>query len=180
MEDKLLLYKVVAKKDPEAYGRLYDKYVDSIYRFIFFRVKTQEEAEDITSDVFLKAWQYLVGEKENKVDNFRAFLYRVARNAVIDFYRKRKDDIPLEGAVDLVDDQIDIIESLDLGAEMEFVWESMEELKEEYKEIIVLKHIEGLSISEIAEIVNKKSGATRVLLHRAMNTLKKIVKAKTL
>ena len=89
ISEKILLYKVQTKKDPEAYAKLYDLYVKRIYRFVFFKVSSEVEAEDITSDVFLKAWNYLNANKE--VKSFSGLLYRMARNAVIDLYRAKSN-----------------------------------------------------------------------------------------
>src|SRR3989338_5724102 len=87
IQEKLLLLKV-RKKDPDAFGQIYDLYVTSIYRFIYFKVANRADAEDLTSEVFLKIWQYLI-DCEDEIDNLRALIYKFARNLVIDFYRER-------------------------------------------------------------------------------------------
>ena len=69
LHEKLLVYRVRVKKDPEAFGKIYDLYVTRIYRFVFFKVSSNEEAQDITADVFLKAWQYLLEERSKAVRN---------------------------------------------------------------------------------------------------------------
>ena len=88
-KDQILIAECLAG-DEEAFGQLYDKYVDPIYRFILLRVSNPDEARDLTSEVFLKSWQYL-SSAEKTVDNFKALVYRVARNLVIDFYRSQKN-----------------------------------------------------------------------------------------
>lgn len=175
--DKIYLYKVVTNKDPEAFGRIYDKYVDRIYRFIFFKVDTPEEAEDITSEVFLKSWQYLIGPNSYEIQNLSAFLYKLARNTVIDSYRKKKQSISFEELGDVMKDQnMDIAKFTDINMDFEYLWKVLEELKEDYKEAIVLRHIECLGIGEIAKILDKTNGSTRVLVHRAIATLRKKLK----
>ena len=82
VKEKVLLYKVQIKKDPEAFGELYDFYIEPIYRFVFFKLSNKEDAEDITSEVFLKSWNYLI-ETENKINNFRQLIYTIARNREI-------------------------------------------------------------------------------------------------
>jgi DNA-directed RNA polymerase specialized sigma24 family protein len=74
IEEKLLLYKVQTEKDAEAFALLYDRYVDQVYRFVFFKLSHKQEAEDVTGDVFLKCWQFLTGEKGKTVRNFRSLL----------------------------------------------------------------------------------------------------------
>ena len=90
IEDKILLYKVRVNRDPDAYGLLYDKYVASIYRYVFFKLSHKEEAEDVTSEIFLKAWRHIIDATgESEIINFRTFIYRVARNSIVDVYRER-------------------------------------------------------------------------------------------
>jgi RNA polymerase sigma-70 factor (ECF subfamily) len=85
--EKILLFQIQQKQNSEAYGKLYDAYVRQIYRFVYFKVSTHEEAEDITAEVFLKAWRYLQEKKE--VKSFSGLLYRIARNGIVDLYRAR-------------------------------------------------------------------------------------------
>src|SRR3990167_3587779 len=87
LREKLLLLRL-RKKDPEAFAQLYDLYVTPIYRFIYFKVPTIQDTEDLTSEVFLKAWQYIT-DREEAIENLRSLLYKIARNLVVDFYRRR-------------------------------------------------------------------------------------------
>jgi|SRR3989344_1717846 len=174
ISEKILLYKVQTKKDPEAYAKLYDLYVKRIYRFVFFKVSSEVEAEDITSDVFLKAWNYLNANKE--VKSFSGLLYRMARNAVIDLYRAKSNstEVTMAEGSDYGDqgkwflDTTTKLESNDL-------LEALKKLKHEYREIITLRYVEELDVKEIAEITGKGSVAVRVTLHRALKKLKEIV-----
>ena len=94
------IVKAAANGDEQAFASLYDTYLDSIYRFIYLRVEDQQTAEDITSNVFLKAWEKLDKYQFRGVP-FRAWLFRIARNAVIDHYRTRKEMAPLEAVIAL-------------------------------------------------------------------------------
>ena len=100
IQEKKLLYKIVVHKDAEAFGSLYDVYVERIYRFVFYKVGTREDTEDLVSDIFLKTWNYLVSNKNTEVRSFSGLVYKVARNAVIDLYRKRANskEHPIEHA----------------------------------------------------------------------------------
>jgi len=89
LNEKKLVYSVRVKKDPSAFAELYDSYVEKIYRFVYFKINSKEEAEDIVSSVFLKVWTYLIEYTEKEIDSFSGLIYRVARNAIIDFYRER-------------------------------------------------------------------------------------------
>lgn len=175
--EKFLLYKLQVKHDPDAYAELYDAYVKQIYRFVYFKVSSHEEAEDITSEVFLKAWHYLQEKKE--VKSFSGLLYRIARNAIIDMYRSKagKPESPLAEDFDPGDGgkwYADISSKVDA----EKVIHALKKLKQEYQEVITFRYIDELEISEIAEITGKGAIATRVTLHRALQKLKQILAAK--
>ena len=89
LRDKLLLYRVKSRKDPEAFGKIYDVYASRIYRFLYFKVPSVEEAQDLTSDTFLRLWQYL--QEGKPVKNLGALTYQIARNLAIDYYRSRAE-----------------------------------------------------------------------------------------
>ena len=178
LKEKLLLLRL-KKKDPDAFGEIYDLYVSKIYRFIYFKVSSVEEAEDLTSEVFLKTWQYVSDGKE--IENLNAILYKIARNIVIDFYRDRAKKEILEEEL-LVKAEVEVkkgeLEKLQMNLDLKDIEESLRELKDEYREIIVLRFIEELSISEIALILEKSKGAVRVLIFRALETLKEVLENK--
>lgn len=171
-----LLYKLRVNGDPECYTALYDVYVKQIYRFVYFKVSSHEEAEDITSDVFLKAWHYIRADKQ--VSSFRGLLYRIARNCIIDLYRVRssKPEARLDDFENLeVGDAgrwyADINNKMDAGA----VVAALKKLKQEYREVVTLKYIDGLEVAEIAEIMGKGNIAVRVTLHRAIKKLQSLL-----
>lgn len=170
---KKILFLKVKSQDPEAYGKFYDLYAPRIYRFIFFKVSSSTDAQDLTSEVFLKLWQYIKEDKEIK--NLNSFTYMVARNLVIDFYRsKSRLDQPVETEelAKISDDSRDLLKQKIADSQLEDVLQGLEHLKDEYKEVIVLRFLDELSTKEIADILNKSNGAVRVLLHRALKALK--------
>ncbi len=178
LSEKILLYRLQTKQDPEAFTELYDLYVKRIYRFVFFKVSGHEEAEDITSEVFLRVWNHIAGNKE--VKSFSGLLYRVARNCIIDLYRSRASHSnPL-----LLSELSEGIEPSDMGksaekisvsSEAEEIIKVIKKLKQEYQEVLTLKYVDELNIDEIAEITGKGKIAVRVTLHRAMKKLKIMV-----
>ena len=181
-KEKLLVYKATTKKDPESFGLLYDLYVEKIYRFIYFKVGSKEEAEDITSEVFLKVWNHISEDKEIK--SFSGLLYRVARNSVIDYYRSRARDPQIVSLENESENETERgfagrwYDNIDIKMEAQTVMNSLEKLKQEYQEAITLYYIEGLKIAEIAAIMNKNQTSIRVLLHRAVKKLKEITQEK--
>ncbi|MFP4514852.1 MAG: RNA polymerase sigma factor [Parcubacteria group bacterium] len=161
------------RKDKQAFIEIYSLYVDDIYRFIYFKVGHREEAQDIASDVFLKAWDYIVLNKINKSKNLKALFYKIARNSVIDYYRSKRDTSPLESLenTDLKDIKQDPQALTEIKHDYERILKLLNKLKEEYKEVIVLKHINELSWDEISQALGKSKGSLRVLLHRATKAL---------
>ncbi len=175
IKERILLFRVRRFHDKEAFGELYDIYADSIFRFVYLKLRSREVAEDIASEVFLKIWNILAGEDE-AIENFRPFLYKVARNSVIDFYRQNKQDVFPEASVETAVDETNDLAAATHKKEMRGEVEAaLQKLKAEYREAVALRYIEEMSVGEIAEVLGKSQGATRVLLHRAMNALKEMV-----
>ncbi len=181
-QEKVLFFRLKSG-DQEAFGRIYDLYVDKIYRYIYFKVikiGSKEEAEDLTSETFLKIWDY-INREENidiEIGNPKALLYKIARNLVASFYRQGdwKKFVNLSGEFEHIDDKQDIEEKIILDHEMSQIENALHYLKDEYQEAIILKYIEGFSDKEIAKILDKTIGAVRTLLYRALQELKEILK----
>lgn len=168
------LIKKAKKGESEAFGLIYDQYLERIYRFIYLKVSSREEAEDLSQQVFMKAWEAMYRFKDEGLP-FSSWLYRIARNLVIDFYRTKKPNITLEENI-----TIEAVENSEERAlenhEGEELIKALKELTEEQKDVIILRFIEGLSYKEIAKITKKNQPALRILQHRALNKLRKILK----
>lgn len=181
LKNKILLVRI-KRQDPEAFAKLYDEYVKKMYRFVYFKVSSVEEAEDITSEVFLKAWQYISQKEGHEVKNLNAFLYQVARNLVIDHYRHRAHhemyslDAGPEYRYQLSDERQNPATAVSQELATKQIEGYLRRLKDEYREVVVLKHLEGYSTREVAEILGKKTGNIRVLLHRALKAISEMVK----
>lgn len=177
IKDKILLLRLKHQRDPETFSRVYDDHVDQIYRFVLFKVSSKEIAEDITSEVFLKTWQY-IQDRSKEIEDIRAFLYRIARNLVIDFYREKAKDstLPLDENLISLPNQEDIRITIEQKNSLEEMYRAMRKLKNEYQEVLLLRFVDELSTGEIALVLEKKRGAVRVLLSRAQHALKNIMK----
>lgn len=180
VQDKILLYRIQVKKDPEAYAQLYDAHVSAIYRFVYLKVSHKQDAEDITSDVFLKAWGYLTDNKEKDISSLRGLLYTIARNNVVDFYRSRAKQNDKETDIDeytQIKSQHNMFEDVAVGQEASQLLRVIKTLKQEYQEVVLLKYIEEFSTKEISAITGKSKTSVRVTLHRALKKLKELLES---
>lgn len=157
----------------EAFGLLYDKHLNQIYRFVYLKVSNKQIAEDLTQQVFLSAWQNISSYQQQGFP-FTSWLYRIARNAVIDHYRTSRNHVGLD-AISEVADFSDLAGELETKLELGKVKIALASLSADYQDVIVMRFIEELSHQEIAVALDKSEGAVRVLQHRAINSLKKIL-----
>lgn len=163
------------KNPKKVFSQIYDKYVDKIYRFIFLKVNSQEIAEDLCSETFLKGWQAFKGNPQ-KIENPPAFLYQIARNLVIDHYRQKdRTQFVSTDSVPIIDPRTDLEEKSLLGSDLEIIKTALTNINQDYQEVIIWHYIDDLSINEIAKMLNKSEGAVRVRLHRALKALRKTV-----
>lgn len=175
-----ILFSRLKNKDKEAFVKAYDLYVDNIYRFIYFKVGSKEEAQDLSSAVFLKAWNHVQTNSLTDFKTLKALLYKIARNAIIDYYRENSkrsfSSIDDEGSqTDVMDDRQDLVAKIENAFEFSLVEKKLADLKDEYREIIILRFMEELSIGEIAEILNKSKGNVRILTYRALKALRDLM-----
>jgi len=156
------------------FSQLYDQYVEKIYRFVFLKVNSSEIAEDLTSETFLRGWR--VFSQKRDLENPPAFLYRIARNLVTDFYREKGKTkiISAEGA-GITDPRANLEEKALLSSDFEVIRQALANIKENYQEVIIWHYLDDLSISEVAELLNKPEGTVRVMLHRGLKELRKWV-----
>lgn len=160
----------------EQFGKIYDQYIDKIYRFVYLKVNSQETAEDITSKVFLRGWESF--QKQGaEIKNPSAFLYQIARNAVVDHYREkgRTKTVSADDTLNLADPGIDAHEQAVLNADITVIKSAVQKLKKEHQEVIIWHYLEDMPISEIAQMVGKPEGTVRVILHRGLKSLKDII-----
>lgn len=172
IEEKLLLYRVRVNQDEQAFATLYDRYVEAIYRFCFFKLSNKEEAQDITSETFIKVWQYLINTEHLEVQNVKSLIYSIARNNIIDLYRSRsrRPELPLDESIDVVA-ATDVVETMNQSQDHERMLGLLKKLKQEYQEVVMLRYIEDFSIGDIADILGKTNTTIRVTLHRAVKKL---------
>jgi RNA polymerase sigma-70 factor (ECF subfamily) len=169
-------------QDKEAFIEAYDENVDDIHRFVYFKIGSKEEANDLTSMIFLKTWNHIQTNSLEDSKTLRALLYKIARNTIIDYYRETSNKITAslddeDNKIEVIDENIDPQTRIDQEADLERIKSKLPLLKEEYREVIIMRFINDLTLEEIADISGKKIGNIRVLIHRALGALKTLVEA---
>jgi RNA polymerase sigma-70 factor (ECF subfamily) len=155
----------------EAFGELYQRYLEPIYRYVRIRVAEDSIAEDLTELVFLRAFEALDRYKE-RGKPFSAFLYQVARNLLVDHYRQQKKEVPLEAADHMVATESTADEHVIRGERIEMLQRALADLRADYQEVIRLRVILALPTATVAEWMGRSEGAVRVLLHRALSAMR--------
>ena len=171
-EEKLIGRAIVGESS--AFGLLYDGYQPKIYRFILVKVGHREEAEDLTHQVFLKAWQNIGAYQERGIP-FSGWLYQIARNQVIDHYRTKK----VHASLDLLEDEIPSEERLEHALESTFSLEQvrkvMKQLTPDQEDVLLMRFVDDLSIKDVAKTIKKSEGAVKLLQYRAIEKLKDLL-----
>ncbi len=153
---------------------VYDEHADAIYRFCYFKLFDKEKAEELTQEAFMRTWEYLASGKE--VDNLRAFVYRVARNSIVDYFRKKKelslDELHEQGFDASIEDASRWENIID-GAD---AIQAIRLLDEKYREALLLRHVDGMAVKEIALLCGETENAISVRLHRGLKQLKEVLR----
>ncbi len=148
----------------------YDNYSDAIFRHCYYRVFDRERGKDLMQETFMRAWQYLC--KGEKVLNMRAFLYRIANNLIIDESRKKKEaslEQLQEAGFDPGRDETPVMQG---RLEHERILNSLHLLDESYRQIIIMRYINELSPSEIAEVTGETANTVSVRIYRGLRQLR--------
>jgi RNA polymerase sigma-70 factor (ECF subfamily) len=164
--------------DVEAYGQLYERHAPQVFRFLYAHLQNRLDAEDLTGEVFMRAWRSLDGYRERGLP-FTAFLFRVARNLVIDQYRRKQfSTLEVELSDDHPDDRLaDPAEVAQRLIDQGELQKKLALLREEYRAVLVMRFLSDLSPEETAQAMRKSVGAVRVLQHRALLALRKLIES---
>lgn len=162
-----------AKEDPAAFGELYERYHIRVYRYVYHRVGSIPDAEDITAHVFVKALEALPSY-QTKCSGFAPWLFRITRNAVVDHYRRRKNQQPLEDFDCEAPDTDPLAHAL--GSERRQELERLVRyLSADQREVVLMRYAADLSFAEIAAVMKRNEPAIRMLLHRGLRRLKTVM-----
>ena len=170
-EEQVLIQR--AKTDSEAFGILYEYYVDRIYKYVYYRIGNVADAEDLTARIFERAMNH-IGNYEDQGVPFSAWLYRIAHNLVANWYRdhSRRTFIALEDVSQLVITDHGPEFAAQLMEDKEVLREAIAQLPIDRQELLMLKFIEHLTNSEIGEVMGRSEGAVKSLYHRTLLSLR--------
>lgn len=154
---------------------LYDRHVSAVYRYVYYRVRDDAEAEDLTSDVFMKALRAIPRYEPRQA--FLAWLYRIARNSVIDHVRRGGRQVSFEDALrhEEVHNAVDPDLELLAGSDKATLRTALKRLTPLQQEVIVLRFLEGYSTDEIARLIGKREGTVRGIQFRALGALRQLI-----
>ncbi len=163
------------RRDQDAFGELYDRHVVRVYRHIYYMMGNAPEAEDLTAQTFLRAWE-AIERYQVRGAPFVSWLLRIAHNLGVSYLRSKRDSSELHDGIVDTKERRDPEWSYQQTAEEEMVRQAILLLRDEQRQVIILRFIEDLDYKEVADIIGKSVAAIRVIQHRALNSLRKQMK----
>lgn len=157
--------------NPEATGALYNRYHQGIYRFLYYRTGNPQIAEDLTSDVFLKMVQALPRYHYDSI-SFPAWLFQIARNLAIDYYRRSNSHPTSALAEDVDSPEPDLESAIDFHLTCRGLADALARLDENQRDVILLRFVEGMPIAETASVLHKSEDAVKALQRRGLTALR--------
>ncbi len=169
-----MLVEKVQNGDLKAFSKVYELLVDKVYKYLYFKVK-QEEAFDLTETVFLKVWENIRKYQRKSGSTFVSWVFRITHNLLVDHYRLHKEALELD--INTPDQKIDNnpIYLAEQSLSRDSLKKALGQMKDDYREVLMLSFINGLDNDEVATLMRKSEGGLRVLKFRALQELKKIL-----
>lgn len=163
--------------DSEAFGVIYKLYFNAIFRFVYYRTSHLETTEDLTEQVFSKAW-ISISKLQGDETKLQGWLYKIARNVVIDNFRKTKETVGIEELESLPSYEANALEAMEVAGDTRVLLEAIARLTTEQQTVIKLRFLEDLGIEEIASLLDKSAGNVRIIQYRALKALRIILEDK--
>lgn len=173
VEDAQLIT-LAQRGDTDAFGRLYERYVEQIFRYVRARVSDDRDAEDLTESVFVRSYEALENYEERGYP-YSSFLYQVARNVLVDHYRRHDENQSLDSVEPLPGNTPDLEQKIVEQEQVGRIQEALAELPPDYQEVIRLRVMLSLPTATAAAWLDRSEGAVRVLLYRALKALREKV-----
>jgi len=172
MEDSdIQLIRRTKAGDSFAFGLLYDKFVKKIYDFVYYKTHSKETAEDLTSDIFMKALEH-IQSFTNETGSVSAWLYRIARNRIIDFYRTNHLHASIDDVWDIPDIHHDIEKDIDIHEQVLLLKKYLHILNSEQRDVVIMRVWQQMSYAEIAQIMDKTEASCKMAFSRALKQLR--------
>ena len=160
--------------DRHAFGELYDTHVESVYRYVLYRVREPSDAEDLTSEVFTRAFAN-IHRYRWQGKSFLAWLYTIARNAVTDRSRRERPTVDLDDAFGVAEEGPTAHDRAVTGEQVDALRGAVKHLTSEQQEVLVLRFVQDMSSRQVAKMLGKNEGAIRALQFRALGRLRKLL-----
>ena len=174
MQDEENLVRRAQHRDQEAFAQLYEEHFDKIYRYVTLKIGNETEAEDMTQQVFLNALRSISSFKWKGIP-FAAWLFRIAHNQIVDYYRsKKRTTVPLDESLASNNNNPQLIVEQKLDVEQLTL--ATKQLTEAQREVILLRFAGELPIAQVAKTMGKSQGAVKALQHSAIVTLRKTLR----
>lgn len=167
--DELLVRKASAG-DKEAFADLYERHLEAVFRYFFYRLGHREDAEDLAEQLFLKAWQ-AIGQYDFRGAPFSSWLFRIAHNMMVDHHRARHEVEPLDEEIEIEDQDTGPAELAIQRAEARRLSDALAQLGPVEQSVVALRFLEGLDHRKVAGIIGKSEVATRSIQSRALARL---------
>lgn len=159
----------VASQSPNAFAELYHRHVTNVYRYLLVRVGTVDDAQDLTTQTFLAALRNI--SSYQGVGKFRSWLLGIARRKVADYFRQRRETLPLEMAEHVPHSNVPLEEYIDRQLRLDMVAQMLLDLSPERAEALALRLFGQLSVTEVAQVMGKSEAAVKMLIYRAISQL---------
>jgi RNA polymerase sigma-70 factor, ECF subfamily len=160
-----------ARYDAEAFGMLYDRYADQVFRVVYHRLNDRSDAEDVTAEVFVKALRAIDAYRPSRAP-FWGWLHRIAANAVVDHVRARRSTVSLDVVADAVDGSVGVEQQVIRRLEADRAWQAVADLCPAQRTAVTLRLGRDLPIADIAGRMDRTEGAVKLLLNRGLTTLR--------
>ncbi len=172
------LVRLAKSGDSEAFASLYQVYLNAIYRYVYYRIDHVEDAQDLTEQVFLNAWEALPAYQDRGYP-FSSWLYRIAHNMVVDYHRVKKESVIMDQTppTGQVIDHGSLLKQIIQSQDTEALAQAISQLPHEQQQVIILRFIEGLNHGEVSRLLAKSEGACRMLQYRALAALNQLLSA---
>lgn len=162
--------------EEEAFEELYNMFVQDLYRYTASRIP-DDQASDLVSEMFFRIWKKLPDFEGHAHAQFRAWMFTIAHHRIIDFYRTNKETLPLEETIEIEDENTLTDPRHQLATEVDFdrTQDALRKLPQKQQEALILRYINDISLTDIADIMQEKEGNVRILLHRGLKRLRELL-----